>query len=280
MIKKPVVLWILLLIFFTSCAYPAPGQGNNSPSPTNSPVPKPDSTKISSPTSLPSPTAAPIPDEKIAEGNSALFFGEYTQAIQLFQNTSRGSTDPEILAAALYGIARANYLLGNTTTALADFNQVIERYPSLPFSGYSNYFLGQIFTSLKQYDNAVTAYHQFLKLRPGRIDSYIQELLGDILSIEGKYQEAIIAYQAASATPHTGSSETVNLKQASTMASAGDLSSAITMYSAIYQTTTNDYTKAQLDFLIGQVKLSLGQTEAGYLHYQDAVNNFPRSNDS
>ncbi len=49
------------------------------------------------------------------------------------------------------------------------------------------------------------------------------------------------------------------------------------MYKDIYARTSNDYTKAQLDFLLGQAYTALGQTDDANNAYLDAINNYPLS---
>ena len=49
------------------------------------------------------------------------------------------------------------------------------------------------------------------------------------------------------------------------------------MYQDIYNRTEDDYTKAQMDYLIGQAYTASGQIDLAYTAYQDAVNNFPKA---
>ena len=171
-------------------------------------------------------------------------------------------------------------MLGNSSIALDDFRNLVAQYSTSTFSAKANFFLGEIYSQLERFDDAATAFEQYLQGRPGIFDSYVQELIGDALSSSGRYADAISAYQAAISAPHLGGDENLAIKSARNLALSGDLAGAVDSYTAIYNTSTSDYTQAQMDFLIGQLDLSLGNTEDGNLRFLDAVNNFPTSYDT
>jgi len=52
------------------------------------------------------------------------------------------------------------------------------------------------------------------------------------------------------------------------------------MFQDIYNRSDNDFTKAQMDLLMGQAYTAQGKPDQAYLVYQDAVNNYPTSYDS
>jgi soluble lytic murein transglycosylase len=61
---------------------------------------------------------------------------------------------------------------------------------------------------------------------------------------------------------------------------AGDPQKALDQYDAIYQGTDQDWRKARMDILAGQLLYNTGQTENAYAKFQDAVKNFSSSPDS
>ena len=58
------------------------------------------------------------------------------------------------------------------------------------------------------------------------------------------------------------------------------LDTAIQRYIFVQTSTSNEYVKAQAEFLIGQIYLNKGETATAYEHFQNNVNNYPRSFDS
>ncbi len=72
----------------------------------------------------------------------------------------------------------------------------------------------------------------------------------------------------------------LQISLAKAYAAAKDYTKAVTLYLDIYQTSTNDYARAQVDFLLGQTYQQLGETEQAQARYLDAAINFPTSYDS
>ncbi len=273
--KKLIYIVTILTLVTTGCSLQLPF--NPAQTETVTPIPSATPTLTLTPTLVPTPTLTPMPAKRVQDADYALFLGDYDQAMQLYQDTQNASSDTEIQAAALYGIGRVQWLQGNATQALDTFEKIVGQYASLPEGGWSFFFLGQIYSSLKRYDDAAAAYAQYLQARPGMIDSYVQELRGDALANGGRYAEAITAYLAAAEAPHLGDNQSMEIAEANSKGLNGDLPGAIEIYSGIYDSSTNDYTKSQMDDLIGQADLALGETQEGYLRFQDAVNNFPSS---
>jgi soluble lytic murein transglycosylase len=76
------------------------------------------------------------------------------------------------------------------------------------------------------------------------------------------------------------SSLDIEFKMAQAYEFSGDLATALVAYQDLYSRTANDYMRAQLDYLIGQAYLSLGETELAQDAYLDAVMNYPLSYNS
>jgi soluble lytic murein transglycosylase len=151
---------------------------------------------------------------------------------------------------------------------------------SSPSISEAYFLLGEVYRAQEFYVESAEAYLSYLELRPGVIDSYVQELRGDALSMAGEYQAAISAYQSAIAAPHLDDDLELEVKLAQTYQLSGDLPTAIVAYQDILSRSTNDYTKARMDWWLGQAYEELGQMEEAYAAYQDTVANYPLSYDS
>jgi soluble lytic murein transglycosylase len=270
----------LLILFFAILACTTP---IGVPTPTS--VPDSSSlTPVSQPsgTDLPilTPPATPIPAARVESGDQAFFDGDWEAALLEYQTAFAGDSDPQIKAAALLGIGRTHYQLGALPASLDTLRQLLNDYPDPVYLPRAHFALAQAYEALGRYADAAQAYSEYLTLRPGVIDSYIHEWRADDLSSAGDYLGAIDAYQSAITSPRLGDSIPIEIKIANVYAALGDHTTALVAYTDIYTRTTNDYTKAQIDYLIGQSYTALEQYDQAYTAYLDAVENYPLSYDT
>jgi len=276
MIMKRLITGLLALLL-AACGGPTPLAPTATPSPTLPPGVTP--TDTPSPTSTPSPT--PIPEVRLKTGDLALFSGDYTRAQSEYQIALSTAADSETRAAALWGLGQVEYTVGNNNgKALQDLWNLASSYPDSPNAVRVYFIMGKIYMKLERYTEAAEAFTTYLALRPGVIDNYVQERRGDAYSAVKNYSEAIPAYQAALAAPHIGDDAALQIKIAQVYATSGDTATALEIYDAIAAGESNDYVKAEVDLLSGQLYLSLGQTDLAYQRFSHAVDNYPTSYDS
>jgi soluble lytic murein transglycosylase len=229
----------------------------------------------------PTPTPTPKPAARVDQAEKLLEInGDYDQALGQFQLASQQADDEDTRLRADLGIARIYYLKEDQATALTLLRTLVENYPTNLKRANAYYFLGQIYSNLGRYLEAAAAYDEFLKLRPGEIDSAIQDLKGDALSNGGDYIGAINAYLAAIQFSHLGDNDHLNTKLGYAYLDSGNPEITIQIYQQVFDSTTNDYTKAQMDFLIGQIYYQQGSHDAAYERFQHAVENYPASYDT
>ncbi len=233
---------------------------------------------VVTPTPLPTPT--PIPAVRVETGDRALFNGDYARARGEYQIAVDTSPDPEVRAAALWGLGRVEYEDGNFASALVTLRQLSADYPNSQYAAYAFFMLGETYVKLQRYAEAADAYSFYLSLRSGVIDAYAQERRGDSLRSARDYPAAIAAYQAALAAPQLGDALALQIKLARAYAASGDSTTALGMYDDIASRTNNDFVKAQMDLLAGQTYLSLGQNSLAYQRFLHSVDNYPLSYDS
>ncbi len=226
---------------------------------------------------VPSPTATPIPIVRVGSGDKALFDGDVDTAMAEYRAAFNDTADAGIQAAALWGLARAQYLDQRNADALVTLRGLISDYPASPYFGPAYFLEGEALSRMQRYDEAAAAYRSYLSARPGVLDSYVQQLRGDALSAAANYSDALAAYQSAQDAPHLDDAQALLIKIAQTRAKIGDYATALTMYDSISGNTTNDYVHAQMDYLAGQAYLSLNQNENAYGRFRHAVENYPLS---
>lgn len=271
-----VLLGACFAILFSSCA----GTTSLIPTGTSNPTLPPGITPTVTPLPTLTPSPTPTPEVRVETGEQALFNGDYDRAHYEFQAASDTATNPGIRAAALWGLSRVAYILKNNGRALETLRQLTSQYPSSPNSIRAYFLMGEIYFSLERYSEATQAFTIYLALRPGVIDAYIQEKRGDAYSAAGDDTNAISAYQAALIAPHIGDNTALQIKIAQAFIRLGDTTTALGLYDMIFTASSNDYVKAQMDFLTGQIYLSLGQTDQAYQRFLHAVENFPMAYDS
>ena len=226
------------------------------------------------------PTQTPEPRELITHAEALLMQGDPDTARLEYQNALDTSLDIDQQAAALLGIGRTYYEKGDCDSAIQIFNDLLSRYPQNNPRINAYYFMGECYLSNNKPLEAATAFGEFLHYNPGILDAHVQELRGDALSEAGVFLDAAAAYDAASQAPQLDDPLYQQVKAAQAFADAGDPANAIRRALAVYDTTQNEYLKAQVNLLAGRSYAAMGEPEQAYARYLDSVNNYPRSYDS
>ncbi len=269
-IKK--LTWLWATFVFAACqAFPAP-------IPTAIPSITPGGpTATPTPTSTPTPLPTLPPVVRIESGDQALFYGDYDLARVEYLAAYNDSTDVGLKAAALWGLGRTELADGSYQTALERFTTLITDYPESTYSARAYFLMGRAYDGLDQYVQAADSYNTYMTRIPGVLDAYVQDYRGDALSEAEDYAGALAAYDAALTASRLDDGQDLQIKMAQTRASFGDYAGALILFDQIFSTTTNDYVKAQMDYLAGNAHIALGQNEQAYARYTNAVNNFQLS---
>ncbi|MCD4672996.1 MAG: tetratricopeptide repeat protein [Anaerolineaceae bacterium] len=228
----------------------------------------------------PSPTPTPLPAVRIAAAEEFIFYGDYDQALSSYEAALNAATDAGTQAAALSGIGRAQYLRGEYAEAVQALATVAENYPDSPLLSVTYFFLAQAYAALGSYAPAAKAYENSRLSQPGVLDADLYEWQGDALAQAGDHAAAIDAYQAAIDNGTVTNTSLLQIKIAGAYHAMGDAINALRIYLSVYDTTNNDYLRAQMNFLAGQAYTKLGLPEQAHARYQDSVINYPRSYDS
>jgi len=224
---------------------------------------------------MPVPTIAPL--TRIQSGEQALFYGDYDTARSEFESAYRDGSSPQFHAAALWGLGRTEYADGRYITALEPLEQIVNEFSDSAFIPYANFLMGKANYELERFPEAAANLSIYLEMRPGVLDSYVQELRGDALFDNGNYPEALEAYNASMAAPRVEDTLPLEIKIAQTRTEIGDYATAISTYDAIFNRTDNDYIKAQMDYLAGLAHQEVEQIEQANERFAHAVENYPLS---
>ncbi len=231
------------------------------------------------PTPQPTSTPTPAPSARLSKAHDLFMLGDLDSAAVEYQNAIDFSSDPIIHSEALAMLGRIALAQGKDIIALEHFRSTIELGNSPDSEGMAHYYLAQIYTTLSRYEDAAAEYEAYLTSKPDVLAGYILEKKGDALTNAGNYLDANVSYNRAVSI--TGGKDIeLDLKIAKNLISLLDYVSALERLNYIYNNSTNEYTLAQVDLLVGQIYLSQGEVQTAYERFQDAVDNYPRAYDS
>ncbi len=244
--------------------------------------PSPTSIPFSTPTPPPTPTPVPTPAAEVRNDNGAqaLFLGDWEAASGEYLNALSIAPDEAERWTALLGLGRAQMNDGDYPNALTSLRDLTAAAEDPAILGHGYIALGQIYAALQRYPEAAEAYSKYLEVRPGVIDAYVLEWLGDAYTNSGDFENALSAYQAALTVPRIGETAPLEIKLAGAHNALGDHESALVIYETAQTRTENDFVKAQIKRLLGDTLLALGNPESAYGEYLFAVENYPLSYDS
>jgi soluble lytic murein transglycosylase len=237
----------------------------------------PGATAIPAPGSTSTPTETPVPIARVSSGDRALFNGDYEAAVLEYTTAAESTSDASIRAAALWGLARALFADERYDSAISTLQTLVAGLPDSPYTPAARFLEGQCLTATQHYSEAASAFAAYIIARPGVLDSYVSRLRGDALTEAGDYAGALDAYRSAQAAPHLDDAQALQIKIAESHAALGDTETAIGLYDTIAAATTNDFVRAQMDYLAGQAYLDSGRTAEAHERYKHSVENYPLS---
>ncbi|MEW5941365.1 MAG: tetratricopeptide repeat protein, partial [Chloroflexota bacterium] len=152
-------------------------------------------------TLTPTPSPTPIPLMRVESGDHALFNGDYDAARSEYQQAYDGATDPEVRAAALWGLARVEVEANNLEGARTRLDQLVAEYPGDVRAAQGYFLRGKVNYALGNYAGAAADFESYLSQRPGLIDAYVLEYIGDSYYDAADYVNSLAAYNAATLAP-------------------------------------------------------------------------------
>ncbi len=277
--KKLGIALLLVILTLQACELPRLSSpsltATTTPLPTYTPTPP--ATPTPTPTLVPTFTPTPVPQARVANADQALNNGDYASALDEYAAAYAATSDPTIRAAALLGEGRVHYLTGVNPNALTELRGVVDTYPGTSQAADAYYFLGETYLQLSRFADAAEAFSSYLTIRPGILDSFINERLGDALFANGDYSGALAAYINSSLAPRLPTDYSLELKLAQTYSILGDYATAGVVYDDIFNRTSSEAIKAQVDYQRGQMYLAMGQPDQATNLYVDAVFNHPHT---
>lgn len=235
---------------------------------------------ISSPAPTTTATATPTPQSRILTAEQELLNGDFQQAQSDFQLVITSSEDPTIIAAGQLGMGKLYFFQKQYDKAIEQFTWMIANFPVSEPQNLAVFFLARSYDAKQEYQLAAENYQRYLELAPGVLDSEVLTLEGDALMNTGNLDSALQVYQQALGSAVTTKQEPLKIKIAEGYELTGSYDEALSQYREIYNSSSSDYTKAQMDYLMGRTLYKQERFQEAYNYFLDAVENYPTSNDT
>jgi soluble lytic murein transglycosylase len=227
------------------------------------------------PTIPPTPTIPPEVSLQIAD--RYLVNGYLENAVNAYQMLlAQPGVPADVGATAAFNLGRSALregLFENAVSALTDF---VTRYPQDNRAAQAYFLRGDAYLGLSRWAEALADFQYYLSVRPGLIDSYAYERIGDAQLALGQTESALGSYaQAASASRSQTPLLALREKLARIYLNVGMPAEALAQYDAILAVAQNAPYRASIEFLAAQMLLNGGQTDAGLQRMEAVLNDYP-----
>jgi soluble lytic murein transglycosylase len=276
MMTKTYFSLVLLLLALSACSLTTPEPQEviyvtATPEVTATPDLPPTETPL--PTVSPTPTIAPEIVLQVAD--NYLLNGHYESAVLAYQDLLQQDTPDAVSASAAFGMGQAALREGLFTDAVSGLTTFIERHPQDPRYAQAYFLRGDAYLGLSEWAAAAADFEQYLALRPGLIDSYARERLGDAYLALGRLNDALMSYDHAVRANRT-IIPLVALREkiARIYINAGAPEQAVIQYDAILSVAQNTAYRATIEFLAAQTLMDLGDLENGLARMRTVFQNY------
>ncbi|MBI5931696.1 MAG: tetratricopeptide repeat protein [Chloroflexi bacterium] len=230
-------------------------------------------------TPTPEPLAVPTlpPEDAITAAERALFNGNFDEAVNQYQTVvNQQFVDSELRASAYYGLGQANLREGYFDQAFIAFSEFIQQFPDDPRNAQAYFQRGDANLGIGSWEAAITDFQKYLQLRPGLIDSYAYERIGDAYLALNLPTQAFENYLAAADATRTLVPQlALRERIAATYINQGLLSEAIAQYDEILKVAQNGGYRASIESQAAQLELQAGNTVAAYARLERIFNDYP-----
>jgi soluble lytic murein transglycosylase len=279
----------LSLLLLSACAsQPAPAPlATNAPADSANPIGSltPTATAAATATATPQPaptfTPTPRPDQALHEARQAMHDGDFSTAILKYQALIDGAPASDHLEEALIDRAYATARSGDPASAIDLFTQFIDQHPKSDRVADAWFHLGELHFDRSAYQDAITAYQNYLDLRADVLADFVNERIGDAYTQLNDAANAAKSYERALAQA-SGTSNIANLREKLALAyrQSGQPQNALAQYDAILSFAQQRGYRASIMLQAGQTLLDAGQTQAGLERFTELVNTYPERNEA
>jgi len=225
------------------------------------------------------PTATPdvAPDVALQVGDRYLQDGYYENAVFSYQAIlARDDAPPEIRAAAAYHLGEAALREGLFSEAVSALTTLMNTYPNDFRTAQAFFLRGDAYLGSSEWALAIADFQQYLVLRPGIIDSYAYERIGDAQLALGLLPDALTSYgQASNANRSLVPQLALREKVAQVYLTGGQVDQALAQYDAILQIAENTPYRADIEFRAASMLLDAGNTDLALARLERIFAEYP-----
>lgn len=213
---------------------------------------------------IPPTVTLQIADRYLLDG----YFEDAVYAYQILVDAG-DAVSADVRASAAYGMAQAALREGLFEQAVQATSLLISQFPQ-DFRAVQAYFLrGDAYMGLSRWENAIADYQQYLLLRPGIIDSYAYERIGDAQLNLDQFDVALVSYdQATAATRSNVPQAALMEKVARLYRLSGDVDQAVAQYDGILEFAQNTPYRAGIELEAGLALLEAGDLPRALIRLQ------------
>ena len=272
MIKRKAVLFLAAALVAAGCNLNAQPPRVVTVTEESTELPQTTSSPVPSATIMPTPTVEPA--ITLHQGDGALLNGRFEEAAAAYTTlVAQAGAPPEDRATAAFGLGQSALREGMFAQAVAALTSFIEQFSQDSRIAQAHYLRGNADLGLSHWNDAITDFQIYLSLRPGLIDSYAEERIGDAQLALGQTDNAIASYTQAASDPGRGMA--LQARAAQVMASTGRSADALAQYDAILKIATSEPYRAQIAFQAAQVAVASGDMQNGLVRMMQVFNNYP-----
>lgn len=237
-------------------------------------------TAVSPPTAAPTNTqpSTPItqPNEALARAQQQVLNGYLDEAVTTYQAIlSQTDLTLETRTQAAFALGQVAVRAGAFADAVDALSFIITNAPQPERVAQAYFLRGDAYLGLSEWQAAVADFEQYLSLRPGLVDSYALERIGDAQLALGLTDSALASYEQAIAANRTLVPQLVlREKTAQILISAGRVADAVAQYDAILEVARNAPYRASIDLLAARALIDGGQTELGLARARRVFDNY------
>lgn len=220
------------------------------------------------PTEPPPPTPTIAPDLLMRAADNRLLNGYFEEAVGGYRALLEQGAPSEMQAAARFGLGQAALREGMFGEAVAALTELIDNFPDDSRVARAHFMRGDAYLGLSEWALAIADFQRYLALRPGWIDSYVHERIGDAQLALSQTAEALISYGAAIDASRTLIPQVALREKAARIhRSVGQYAEAVAQYDAILAAARNPGYRAGIELAAAETLLAADETEAALARF-------------
>ncbi len=126
---------------------------------------------------------------RVTAADEEFFLGYYDDARTGYQAALAEAKDADTQSSALIGLIKTAYEQGNCDEVILIAQQITTQFPGSQPAQTSNYFAGKCDEIRQDYASAANKYANLQSARPGIIDDFLFEMIGDARQNSGDYSQ-------------------------------------------------------------------------------------------